>query len=235
MGLWLEHHTASLSVSNQPLDVYYIRAWAPWGKTWRVTARCSLPWWKWSSPWTWSDATEAVQAECKTPGWVASESLQGLDALTFPLLASQDGSHSLLPSVHLKPNTSSHRPVRTSSDQSTTMSPILARSWGAWGTGVTAGPWHGIPGVCGLYSKVVMPEATWPSRCIQELGPDAWSSGLDCCCQGQCSCQSRWSIQVCAPVQRPHLLGFCPASGRPAPPITLKHPPIYFPHKPDYF
>lgn len=65
---------------------------------------------------------------------MASESLQGLDALTFPLLASQDGSHSLLPSVHLKPNTSSHRPVRTSSDQSTTMSPILARSWGEWGT-----------------------------------------------------------------------------------------------------
>ena len=134
MGLWLEHHTASLSVSNQPVDAYYVRAWAPWGKTWRATARCSLPWWKWSSPWTWSDATEAIQAECKTPGWVASESLQGLDSLGFPLLASQDGSHSLLPSVHLKPNTSSHRPVRTSSDQSTTMSPILARSWGEWRT-----------------------------------------------------------------------------------------------------
>ena len=66
--------------------------------------------------------------------WVPARS--GL--LGFPLLASQDGSHSLLPSVRLKPNTCSHRPVRTSSDQSTSHVSNL---------------WQGPGGQCGTVQK----------------------------------------------------------------------------------
>lgn len=169
--------------------------------------------------------------------WVSARS--GL--LGFPPLASQDGSHSLLPSVRLKPNTSSHSHSRSLLGPAVITAPAMSPVCGKVlrgvrdSTEVTASAWHGIPGVCGLYSKVVIRKATWPSRSIQELGPEAWSSELDCCCPGQCSCESRRSVQVCARVQRPQLLRLCPASGRPVPPITLENPLTYFPHKPDYF
>lgn len=75
--------TKLLSVSNQPADVYHPSQWAPWeGMADFVTQRfmagssgvpcgemgpaLNLIW----------EAAEAGRAECETPGWMASESLQ---------------------------------------------------------------------------------------------------------------------------------------------------------------
>ena len=91
-------------------------------------------------------------------------------------------------------NISGHGPVKN--QQWLKQKPCLqseAFQFSRWGLGegteVTADPWHGTVDINSPYSKVVMLVGTWPSRSLQELHPNAWSHGLDCCFQNQCSCE----------------------------------------------
>lgn len=86
VGLWLEHHQATLSVSKQPADVYSSSQWAPWDGKAGLSVReppeecLTFPTWKWQS-------LELSQrgcrgsvgwAECKTPGCMVPDSLHPL-------------------------------------------------------------------------------------------------------------------------------------------------------------
>lgn len=216
VGLWLQHHPGALSVSNQPVDAYCPRPGTPWGrnsglsdKEGRCRVPASFPWRERSLSWTWSEwlqrqHRQSARLSARVPlasqvqwflkvfkGWTP-----GVSSLSLlsgaPLYRVSDTR--VFWHLSLLLNISGHGPVKN--QQWLKQKPCLqseAFQFSRWGLGegteVTADPWRGTVDINSPYSKVVMLVGTWPSRSLQELHPNAWSHGLDCCFQNQCSCE----------------------------------------------